>query len=124
MKPEVLIVEDNEKNRKLCRDLLQLHGYRTLEASTSAQGVELARSQQPGLILMDIQLPDADGIATLQQLRAGPDAFRGPVVALTAFAMKDDERRFLSAGFDGYISKPINVLEFPDQVQRFAEQHR
>jgi two-component system cell cycle response regulator DivK len=124
VKPAVLIVEDNDKNRKLCRDVLQLNGFQTFEASTSAQGIELARSQQPGLILMDIQLPDADGIATLQQLRTGPNAFKGAIVALTAFAMKDDERRFLSAGFDGYISKPINVLEFPGQVQRFAEQQQ
>jgi two-component system cell cycle response regulator DivK len=121
MSVDVLIVEDNDKNRKLFRDVLQYHGYRTLEASTSAQGIELALSERPQLVLMDIQLPDADGITSLHQLRTAPEPFDGAVVALTAYAMKDDAERFLRAGFDGYISKPINILEFPHQVQRFCE---
>src|SRR5262249_8722757 len=120
MSVDVLIVEDNDKNRKLFRDVLQYHGYRTLEASTSAQGIELALSERPQLVPMDIQLPDADGITSLHRLRTAPEPFEGAVVPLTAYAMKDDAERFLRAGFDGYISKPINILEFPHQVQRFC----
>jgi two-component system cell cycle response regulator DivK len=116
----ILIVEDNDKNRKLFRDVLQYHGFRTLEASTSAEGIALALSHRPRVILMDIQLPDTDGIESLKYLRTQPDAFSGAIVALTAYAMKDDSERFLKAGFDGYISKPIDILEFPKQVRGFC----
>jgi two-component system cell cycle response regulator DivK len=120
----ILIVEDNEKNMKLVRDILQFKGYRTLEADTAAAGIALATAHQPQLILMDIQLPDMDGVAALGCLRAEPATTTIPVVALTAFAMKEDEARFLSAGFDGYLVKPINVREFPGQVQRYCERGR
>jgi two-component system, cell cycle response regulator DivK len=120
----ILIIEDNEKNLKLVRDLLQFKGYRTLEAETAKDGLALAQTQLPNLILMDIQLPDADGITTLGQLRGEPRTALIPVVALTAFAMKDDRERFLGAGFDGYLVKPINVKEFPEQVRQFCEQGR
>ena len=119
-----LIVEDNEKNLKLVRDILQFKGYRTLEAETAEDGIALAQSRQPDLILMDIQLPGADGVTALRRLRAEPRTASIPVVALTAFAMKDDRERFLTAGFDGYLVKPINVKEFPEQVRRFCEQGR
>jgi two-component system cell cycle response regulator DivK len=120
----VLIVEDNEKNMKLVRDLLQFKGYRTLEADNATEGIALAAEHQPQLILMDIQLPDMDGVAALGRLKAEPTTTAIPVVALTAFAMKDDEARFLSAGFDGYLVKPINIRELPDQVRQFCERGR
>ena len=118
----ILIVEDNEKNLKLVRDVLQFKGYRTLEAGTAEDGVALALAHQPDLILMDIQLPGVDGVTALRRLRAEPSTASIPVIALTAFAMKDDRARFLDAGFDGYIDKPINVKAFPEQVRRFCEQ--
>ena len=120
----ILIVEDNEKNLKLVRDILQFKGYRTVEAKTAEDGIALAQSQSPNLILMDIQLPGTDGVTAIRQLRDGPRTASIPVVALTAFAMKDDRERFLEAGFDGYIDKPINVREFPEQVRQFCEQGR
>jgi len=116
----VLIVEDNDKNRKLFRDVLHYHGFRTLEASTSAEGITLALSHQPDLVLLDIQLPDVDGVETLNHLRTHHNALSCAVVALTAYAMKDDAERFLNAGFDGYISKPIDILEFPKLVDRYC----
>jgi two-component system cell cycle response regulator DivK len=108
----ILIVEDNEKNRKLVRDVLQHRGYRTLEAETGEDGVRLAREHRPALVLMDIQLPGIDGIAALGQLR-GDAATRGiPVIAVTASAMTHDRQKILAAGFDGYQTKPINLREF------------
>lgn len=112
----ILIVEDNQRNLKLVRDLLQYQGYPTIEATTPEDGLDLARSQRPALILMDIQLPGMDGITALQHLRADPVTAGIPVMALTAFAMKDDQARFLDAGFDGYVAKPIDVRLFPQQV--------
>ena len=120
----ILIVEDNEKNLKLVRDLLQFKGYRTLEAGTAAQGIALAAAHLPDLVLMDIQLPDMDGVTALGRLKAEPSTASLRVIALTAFAMKDDRDRFLSAGFDGYLVKPINVREFPEQVRQFCEDRR
>ena len=118
----ILIVEDNEKNMKLVRDILQVKGYRTLEAGTAKQGLVLAGEHRPNLILMDIQLPDMDGIAALKRLRSEPATASIPANALTAFAMKEDQERFMAAGFDGYVMKPINVREFPDQVRQFCEE--
>src|SRR5215210_9460302 len=112
----VLIVEDNPRNMKLVRDLLDYAGYRTLGVSNAEDGIELARSRRPDLVLMDVQLPDMDGVEALGRLRAEPDVGEMPIVALTAFAMKDDRERFLAAGFDAYIEKPLNVREFPGQV--------
>jgi two-component system, cell cycle response regulator DivK len=118
----ILIVEDNEKNLKLVRDLLQVKGYQTLEAGTAELGIELARRHTPELILMDIQLPGMDGVSALGQLKADPTAAKIPVIALTAFAMKDDRERFRSAGFDGYLVKPINIRELLEVVREFCEQ--
>jgi two-component system cell cycle response regulator DivK len=115
----ILIVEDNEKNLKLARDLLQFKGFRTLEAEDAEKGLELARANVPDLILMDIQLPGMDGVAALGQLKAEPSTASIPVIALTAFAMKDDRQRFLGAGFDGYLVKPIDIKQFPDQVRQY-----
>jgi two-component system cell cycle response regulator DivK len=120
----ILIVEDNEKNLKLVRDVLQFKGYRTVEARTAAQGLDLAAVHVPDLILMDIQLPDMDGVTALRCLTAEPRTAAIPVVALTAFAMKGDRERFLGAGFDGYLVKPINIKEFPEQVRQFCERAR
>jgi two-component system, cell cycle response regulator DivK len=116
----ILIVEDNDKNLELVRDLLQVSGYRTLEALNAADGVALAAAHRPDLILMDVQLPDGDGVAALNQLRAQPELVSRTVVALTAFAMREDRERLLAAGFDGYISKPIEVRAFLEQVQQFC----
>jgi two-component system, cell cycle response regulator DivK len=119
----ILIVEDNEKNLKLVRDVLQFKGYQTLEANNAADGIALAQAHRPHLILMDIQLPGADdGIAALRHIRALPATASIPVIALTAFAMSEDRERFLGAGFDGYVLKPIDIKAFPDQIRQFCEQ--
>jgi two-component system cell cycle response regulator DivK len=114
--PIVLIVEDNARNMTLVRDVLGHAGYRTLEASDGEQGVALARSHQPDLILMDIQLPGMDGVEALTRLREDASTAEIPVVALTAFAMKEDRERLLAAGFRGYIEKPLSVRELPGAV--------
>src|ERR1700682_4674662 len=113
----ILIVEDNEKNLKLARDVLQFSGFQTIEAASGEAAVDIARAQRPDLILMDIELPGIDGITALQQLRADAGTAGIPIVALTASAMSADRARFFGAGVDGYISKPINIKEFPDQVR-------
>ena len=118
----ILIVEDNEKNLKLVRDLLQVKGYRTLEAGTAELGIELARGHTPQLILMDIQLPGMDGVAALGQLKADPNTAPIPVIALTAFAMPNDRQRFHSAGFDGYLVKPVNIQELLEVVRACCDQ--
>ncbi|HEX3246249.1 MAG TPA: response regulator [Chloroflexota bacterium] len=115
----ILIVEDNEKNLKLARDVLQFRGYRTLEAATAEQAIELAMERQPDLVLMDYQLPGLNGVEALKLLRADPKTAEIPVVALTASAMREDRERFLAAGFDGYLTKPIDVREFGNQVRSY-----
>jgi len=113
----ILIVEDNEKNLKLVRDVLQYMGYQTIEAGTGEDGVRLARERGPALILMDIQLPGIDGITALGQLRADPATRAIPVIAVTASAMTQDRKKIMAAGFDGYQTKPIKVREFMDAVR-------
>src|SRR6478672_7302370 len=117
---QILVVEDNEKNMKLFRDVLQATGYRTLEATTGGRAVELATEHRPDLVLMDIQLPDIDGVAALGRLRADERTASIPVLALTAQAMHGDRERFLAAGFDGYMSKPVDVLALLDVVKRYC----
>ena len=117
----VLIVEDNEKNRKLVRDTLQFKGYKTIEAETGEDGVRLAREHQPALILMDIQLPGIDGITALGQLRADPATAAIPVMAVTASVMAQDRQKIVNAGFDAFQGKPISVREFLAAVQRMLE---
>ena len=113
----ILIVEDNEKNRTLVRDVLQFKGYQTIETETGEEGVQLARTRRPALVLMDIQLPGMDGITALKLLRQDP-ATRGiRVMAVTASAMTQDRQTILAAGFDAYQSKPINVKGFLEAVQ-------
>jgi CheY-like chemotaxis protein len=112
----ILLVEDNARNRRLVRDVLEFHGYRTLEAESAEAGLALAREQRPALVLMDVQLPGMDGVTALTQLRAQPATAAIPVVALTAFAMKDDRERFLAAGFDAYVEKPLDIHALPATV--------
>ena len=119
----ILIVEDNEKNLKLVRDVLQYKGYLTIEAGTGEDGVRLARERGPALILMDIQLPGIDGITALGQLRADPATRAIPVIAVTASAMTQDRKKILAAGFDGYQTKPIKVREFMDVVRQTLDRH-
>lgn len=114
----VLIVEDNDKNRKLVRDLLTFKGYLTLEATRAEDGIRLAQQSLPDLILLDIRLPDFDGIEALRRLRGDPATRKIPVIAVTASAMTQDEDRLLSAGFDDYQRKPIDIREFVDVVAR------
>ena len=115
----ILVVEDNELNLKLVRDVLSYAGYEVVEARTGEQGVELAAECRPDLVLMDLQLPGIDGIEALRQLRASPQSKGLPVVAVTAYAMKEDRERAVRAGFDGYLEKPYGIHELPRQVQRF-----
>ena len=122
--PLVLIVEDNERNLKLARDVLQVKGFRTLSAATAEDGIALARKERPDLVLMDIQLPGMDGIAALKTLRASLDTSAIPVIAFTASVMKEDRDRFDAAGFDGRILKPIDVRTFPDEVRELATRGR
>lgn len=117
----VLIVEDNEKNMKLVRDILQAMGYEPLEATTGEDALAVAAESAPALILMDIQLPDLDGATALQRLRADDRTGGIPVLALTAQAMQGDRERFLAAGFDGYLSKPVDVDELIETVQRYCD---
>jgi two-component system cell cycle response regulator DivK len=117
----ILIVEDNEKNMKLARDVLQARGYATLEAVTGEDGVRLALERKPDLVLMDIQLPGINGIEALRQLRADPGCARIPVVAFTASVTPTDRTQISQAGFDGFLSKPINLKEFIDTVKRLLE---
>jgi len=116
----ILIVEDNEKNMKLFRDVLVAMGYRTLEATTGGDAVDLASEHTPDLVLMDIQLPDLDGVQALQRLRAEARTASIPIVALTAQAMHGDRERFLEAGFDGYMSKPVNVHDLIEMVRQLC----
>jgi len=118
----ILIVEDNDKNLKLVRDVLQYRGYQTIEAGSGEEGVRLAKARIPHLILMDIQLPGMDGIAALGELRADPTTRAIPVMAVTASAMTHDRRKIMAAGFDGYQSKPIKVKEFMDAVREILDQ--
>jgi two-component system cell cycle response regulator DivK len=118
---QVLVVEDNEKNMKLFRDVLLATGYRTLEATTGGEAVELAAEHAPDLVLMDIQLPDFDGAQALRRLRADERTAAIPVLAVTAQAMQGDREQFLAAGFDGYVSKPVNVRELLGIVRQHCD---
>ena len=115
----VLIVDDNEKNLKLARDVLRHAGFRTVEARTGGDGVSLAVEQMPDLVLMDIRLPDMDGTEAVRRLKADERTAGIPVVALSAMAMTGDRERFLEDGFDDYLEKPISVRDFGDQIRSF-----
>ena len=117
----ILIVEDNEKNRKLVRDVLTFKGYRLAEAETGEDGVRLAKELRPDLVLMDIQLPGINGIVALGQIRDDPAIRDTPVIAVTASAMTQDRQKIMAAGFDGYQSKPINVKDFLAAVRAMLD---
>ena len=114
----ILIIEDNEKNRKLVRDVLQVKGYTTIESETAEEGLKLALEKSPALVLMDIQLPGMDGITALKQLRANPQTKSVPVIAITASAMTNNRQAMLAEGFDGYQSKPISLKDFLGEIER------
>jgi two-component system cell cycle response regulator DivK len=119
---QILVVEDNDRNMKLFRDVLQATGFRTLEATTGERAVELAVEHAPDLVLMDVRLADIDGIQALGRLRADERTAGVPVVALTAQAMEGDRERFLAAGFDGYLSKPVDIRELVATVGRHCSE--
>ena len=120
----ILIVEDNEKNMKLVRDILRHNGHATIEAQTGGEGVRLASDRKPDLVLMDIQLPDIDGIEALRRLREAPSLDAVPVIAVSASVMPDDHRKIVQSGFDAFVTKPINLKQFLDTVKRFLTQGR
>ncbi|HUQ24857.1 MAG TPA: response regulator [Burkholderiales bacterium] len=117
----ILIVEDNDKNMKLARDILNAKGYVTLEAVTGEEGVELAKEKLPDLVLMDIQLPGINGIEAFRQIRADAKTARIPVVALTASVTPTDRSEINAAGFDAFIGKPISLKEFVETIKRLIE---
>ncbi len=119
MPKKVLIVEDNELNMKLFHDLLDAHGYETIQTREGEKALALAREHRPDLILMDIQLPEVSGLKVTQWIKDDADLKDIPVVAITAFAMKGDEERIREGGCEAYISKPITVKSFLDTVRRF-----
>jgi two-component system cell cycle response regulator DivK len=116
--PVVLLVEDNPRNLKLARDVLEYGGFVVIVATTGEEGVEQAMATLPDVILMDLQLPGIDGYAALELIRGHGPTEHIPVVALTAFAMRQDRERVMASGFAGYLEKPISVREFPAQVRR------
>jgi two-component system cell cycle response regulator DivK len=116
---QILVVEDNENNMKLFRDVLRATGYGTLEASTGGQALMLATTHGPALVLMDVRLPDMSGMEALRRLRMDERTAHIPVLAVTAQAMKGDRERFIEAGFDGYLSKPVDI----DELLTTVEQH-
>ncbi len=120
----ILIVEDNEKNRKLVRDVFQVKGYKTIESETAEEGIRMAQESQPALILMDIQLPGIDGLTALKQLRADEKTKGIPVIAVTASAMTNKREQMLAEGFDGYQTKPLSINEFLAEVERVLAKPR
>lgn len=121
---KILIVDDNEMNRKLFRSLLQKNGFETIEAEDGATGLQMAKEHLPSLILMDIQMPVMDGLTTMKAISAEPETSSIPVIALTSYAMKKDKERFLAEGFDAYISKPIDKNAFISAVSKMLRPGR
>ena len=119
MSKTVLIVEDNELNMKLFNDLLEAHGYGTLQTRSGVEAVELARKHRPDLILMDIQLPEVSGLQVIMWIKNDQDLQHIPIIAITAFAMKGDEEKIRQGGCDAYLSKPISVVKFLDTVRHY-----
>ena len=120
----ILIVEDNEKNMKLVRDILRHNGHATIEAPTGGEGVRLASEKKPDLILMDIQLPDIDGIEALGRIRKDTSLDGVAVIAVSASVMPDDQQKIVTSGFDAFVTKPINLKQFLDTVKRFLAHGR
>ena len=120
----ILIVEDNEKNMKLVRDILRHNGHETIEATTGTDGVRLAVEHRPDLVLMDIQLPDIDGIEALRRIREVEELDGVPVIAVSASVMPDDQQKIVTSGFDAFVTKPINLKQFLETVKRFLADGR
>ena len=120
----ILIIEDNEKNRKLMREVLRVTGYQTMETETAEEGMRVVREARPALILMDLQLPGLDGFAATSALRADPKTNKIPIIAVTASAMSHHQPKILAAGFDGYQTKPIHVKEFLQVVRQVLDRPR
>ena len=119
MSKTILIVEDNENNMMLVRDVLELKGYSVLAATTGGEGVRLALDNKPDLILMDIHLPDIDGVAALKQIRADDAAKAIPILAVSASAMPEERQKILASGFEAYITKPLNMKSFVETIEKF-----
>ena len=117
----ILIIEDNEKNRKLARDVLQVKGYQTIESETAEEGLKLVEERAPALILMDIQLPGMDGITAMKELKTDPRTKSIPIIAITASAMTNNRTAMLAEGFDGYQTKPISLKDFLSEVERVLQ---
>ncbi|MCR4344083.1 MAG: response regulator [Candidatus Scalindua sp.] len=115
----VMVVEDNEKNRKLMRVVLKSKGYNVIEAATGEEAISALKKQKPDIILMDIQLPGIDGITLVKQIRADTNTNDIPIIAVTAYAMKGDEQKILSCGCNDYISKPIDTHELPNIIEQY-----
>jgi two-component system cell cycle response regulator DivK len=120
MPKTVLIVEDNELNMKLFNDLLEAHGYATIQTKSGVEAIELARRHRPNLILMDIQLPEVSGLEVTQWLKDDEELRSIPIVAITAFAMKGDEEKIRQGGCEAYLSKPISVVKFLETVRNYV----
>ncbi|MCH2547553.1 MAG: response regulator [Alphaproteobacteria bacterium] len=123
MTHKILIVEDNDLNLKLFRDLLEAHGYQTFETKDGNEALSIARNVRPDLILMDIQLPEISGLDITKRLKADSEVNHIPVIAVTAFAMKDDEEMILNAGCEAYMSKPISIPIFISTVKKFLNEN-
>ncbi|MBN8531762.1 MAG: response regulator [Alphaproteobacteria bacterium] len=121
MPKKILIVEDNDLNLKLFRDLLEAHGYVTVETKDGLEALRLAKAEMPDLILMDIQLPEISGLDVTRKIKEDSEIRAIPIIAVTAFAMKDDEEKILSAGCQAYIAKPISISHFLDTIRGFLE---
>ncbi|MCK5576119.1 MAG: response regulator [Sphingomonadales bacterium] len=121
MPKKILIVEDNDLNMKLFCDLLEAHGYETIQTKDGMMAIDLAREHRPDLILMDIQLPEVSGLEVTKWIKEDDDLASIPVVAVTAFAMKGDEEKIRDGGCEAYIAKPISIGEFLETVQKFTE---
>ena len=115
----ILIVDDNEQNRRLAREVLEFAGFRTLEATGGVEGLSLALEHRPDLVLMDIRMPDLNGTEAVRMLKEDRRTAAIRVVALTSSTMKGDRDRFLADGFDGYLEKPIRIRDFPDQIRTY-----
>ncbi|MDG1286602.1 MAG: response regulator [Rickettsiales bacterium] len=121
MAKKILIIEDNDLNLKLFRDLLEANGYITVETKEGLNALDLAKREMPDLILMDIQLPEISGLDVTRRIKAEPSVADIPIIAVTAFAMKDDEEKILRAGCEAYISKPISITSFLETVKQFLD---
>jgi len=120
--PKILIVEDNEKNRRMMRDILTYHGYEIIEAENGEEAIKMAKEVNPELILMDMQMPVMDGFAATSILKNDPETRRIKIIAVTSFAMVGDKEKILQAGADDYISKPLNTRELPERVRKILEE--